>query len=71
VIVAVGSAFTVTTVAVLVEEHVEAFVTTTVYDPLTFAVYEAAVAPLIAVALLNHWYVNPVPVFALRTTLPP
>jgi hypothetical protein len=30
VIVAVGRAFTVTTVAVLVEEHVEAFVTTTV-----------------------------------------
>ena len=28
--VAVGSAFTVTTVAVLVDEHVEAFVTTTV-----------------------------------------
>jgi hypothetical protein len=30
VIVAVGSAFTVTTVAELVEEHVDAFVTTTV-----------------------------------------
>jgi hypothetical protein len=30
VIVAVGSAFTVTTIAVLVEEQVEAFITTTV-----------------------------------------
>jgi hypothetical protein len=39
---------------VLVEEHVEVFVTTTVYEPLIVAVYEALVAPLIAVALLNH-----------------
>jgi hypothetical protein len=54
--VAVGRAFTVTTVAVLVEEHVDVFVTVTVtvYDPLVVAVYEALVAPLIAVALLNH-----------------
>ena len=52
--VAVGRVFTVTTVAVLVAEHVEAFVTTTVYDPLAFAVYEALVAPLIAEALLYH-----------------
>jgi hypothetical protein len=39
---------------VLVEEHVEVFVTVTVYEPLAFAVYEALVAPLIADALLNH-----------------
>ena len=70
-IVAVGRAFTVTTTAVLVEEHVDAFVTTTVYDPLIVAVYEALVAALIAVALLNHWYVRPVPVLAFNTTLPP
>jgi hypothetical protein len=54
VIAAVGRAFTVTTVDVLVEAQVEAFVTTTVYDPLVVAVYEALVAPVIAVALLNH-----------------
>jgi hypothetical protein len=53
-ILATGSAFTVTTVAVLVEEHVEAFVTVTVYDPLVVAVYEALVAPLIIEALLYH-----------------
>jgi hypothetical protein len=38
VIVAVGIAFTVTTVAVLVEEHVLAFVTVTVKEPLVVAV---------------------------------
>ena len=70
-IVAVGRAFTVTTVAVLVAEHVEVFVTTTVYDPLAFAVYDEVVAPLIATALLNHWYERPAPVFAFNTTLPP
>ena len=53
-IVAVGRVFTVTTTAVLVEEQVLALVTTTVYDPLVVAVYEALVAPLIADALLNH-----------------
>jgi signal recognition particle receptor subunit beta len=54
VIVAVGRAFTVTTVAVLVEEHDEAFVTTTVYDPLAFAVYEDEVAPLIGFPFNLH-----------------
>ncbi len=54
VIVAVGRAFTVTTVAVLVEEHVLAFVTTTVYDPLAFAVYEDDVAPVIFVPFNLH-----------------
>jgi hypothetical protein len=71
VIVADGRAFTVTTVAVLVVEQVEVFVTTTVYEPLAFAVYDEDVAPLIAIALLNHWYESPVPVFAFNTTLPP
>jgi hypothetical protein len=45
VIVAVGSAFTVTTVAALVAEQELVFVTTTVYDPLVLAEYEGAVAP--------------------------
>jgi hypothetical protein len=52
--VAVGRAFTVTTVAVLVEEHDEAFVTTTVYDPLAFAVYVEEVAPEIFVPFNLH-----------------
>ena len=57
--------------AMLVAEHVDAFVTVTVNDPLVVAVYEALIAPLIAKPLLNHWYVNPAPLLALRTTLPP
>jgi hypothetical protein len=39
---------------VLVEEQALALVTVNVYDPLALAVYEDEVAPLIAVALLNH-----------------
>jgi hypothetical protein len=54
VIVAVGRAFTVTTIAVLVAEHVEAFVTTTVYDPLALAVYDDEVAPEIFVPFNLH-----------------
>jgi len=52
--VAVGSVFTVTIVAVLVEEHVLAFVTTTVYDPLAFAVYDEEVAPVMFVPFNFH-----------------
>jgi hypothetical protein len=55
----------------LVEEHDEAFVTTTMYDPLIVAVYVEVVASFISIALLNHWYESPAPVLALRTTLPP
>jgi hypothetical protein len=39
---------------VLVEEHDEVFVTTTVYDPLAFAVYEDEVAPIIFVPFNLH-----------------
>ena len=53
-IVAVGSAFTVTTVAVLVAVQVEVFVTTTVYDPLALAVYEDEVAPVMFVPFNLH-----------------
>ena len=55
VIVAVGSELTVTTVAVLVEEHDEVFVTVKVYDPLAVAVYEALVAPVMFVPFNFHW----------------
>jgi hypothetical protein len=51
---ATGSAFTVTTVAMLVAEHVEVFVTTTVYEPLALAVYEDEVAPLIGLPFNLH-----------------
>ena len=53
-IVAVGRAFTVIRTAVLVEEHVEVFVTTTVYDPLELAVYEDEVAPVMLVPFNLH-----------------
>jgi len=40
-----GRVFTVTAIAALVAEQLDAFVTTTVYDPLVLAEYEGAVAP--------------------------
>jgi hypothetical protein len=52
--VAVGRAFTVTTVAVLVEEHALALVTTTVYEPLALAVYDEDVAPVMLVPFNFH-----------------
>ena len=49
---AVGKAFTVTTVAVEVDEQLFAFVTVTIYEPAIVAEYVAFVAPAITPAAL-------------------
>jgi hypothetical protein len=64
VIVGVGKALTVTTVAVLAADvQPFAFVTCTVYDPAVVAVMDAVVAPL-----LQRY---DVPALAVKSTLPP
>ena len=71
VIVAVGKALTVTTLAAEVAEHPLELVLVTVYDPEVIAVYVEEVAPTIVIPFLFQTYVMPVPVLELNNTLPP
>jgi hypothetical protein len=66
-----GKAFTVTAIALLVSEQLFSLVTVTVYEPDASAVYDEAVAPVIFVPFNFHWYDNPDPVLADKTTEPP
>jgi hypothetical protein len=71
VIVAVGKALTVTTLAAEVAEHPLELVLVTVYEPAVVAVYVDAVAPAIVTPFFFQTYVIPALVFELSTTLPP
>ena len=67
---AAGGVLTVTIVAEDVAEQLLVLVTTAVYEPAEDAVKLAVVAPLMFDPFNFHWYDNPVPVFAFKSTLP-